>query len=124
MMKHTKGPGTNGINSTALTALSENFLEFLASDHYPCVGAKSALARGSIETHEFGILGDSDNDQPMLDGLSQFVAMIEADACDEDIVHSYVAIFSGPDDMNEPRFESLLWSQLWQVHRLDVLGNL
>jgi uncharacterized protein len=88
--------------------LGETFLEFLDDDTYPRVGAKSALSRGSIETHEFGALGDCDNDQPMLDSLCRFVAMIEADACDKEIVHSHVVIFSGPNDMDEIRFESLL----------------
>lgn len=98
--------------------LGETFLEFLDEDTYPCVGAKSALARGSIETHEFGILGDRDNDRPILDSLSRFVAMIEADACDKDIVHTHVAIFSGPDVMSELRFEALLWSNCGEFTNL------
>ncbi len=99
------------------------FLEFLDDDTFPCVGAKSALARGAIETHEFHRLGDPDNDVPMLDGLSDFVAMIESDTCDKAIVHSYVAIFRGPFEMTERRFESMLWSQLWRLHKLDVLAG-
>lgn len=110
-------------NRKPLPDLGESFLKFLGGVTYPCIGAKSSLSRGSIETHEFGTLGDRDNDQPMLDGLSQFVAMIEGDACKEDIVHSYVAIFRGPIDIDELRFESLLWSQLWRTHRLDVLAG-
>ncbi len=84
-----------------------------------------ALFRGSIETHEFGELGDCDNDQPMLDSLSRFVVMIEASAWDDDTVHSYAALFHGPFGMSELRFESLMWAQLWQIHKLDVqTGNL
>lgn len=103
--------------------LDKRFLDFLDDATYPCVGAKAALARGSIQTHEYGTLGDRDNDQPMLDGLSQFVAMIESDDCDSDIVHSFVAIFRGPTDMDELCFESLLWSQLSRIHKLDVLAG-
>jgi uncharacterized protein len=107
------------------TKLGANFLAFLDGDSYPCVGAKSALARGSIETHEFGVLGDRGNDRPMANGLARFVAMIEANSTENDIVHSFVALFRGPSEMNELRFEALLWSQLWQIHQLDVLaGNL
>lgn len=98
-------------------------MAFLNGTSYPCVGAKSALARGSIETHEFGTLGDRDNDRPLIDGLARFVAMIEADSSGNDIVHSYVAIFRGPSDLNELRFEARLWSQLWRIHRLDVLAG-
>ena len=103
--------------------LGERFLEFLGEASYPCVGAKSALARGSIEIHEFDTLGEPDNDGPMLEGLSQFVGMIESNACNEDIVHSYVAIFCGSTDLTERHFESLLWSQLWRMHKLDVLAG-
>ncbi len=103
--------------------ICKRFLEFIAGDTYPCVGAKSALARGSIETHELGTLGDHRNDRLMLDGLSQFVAMIEESACEEDIVNSYVAIFDGPFDMNELQFESSMWSQLWRIHELDTLAG-
>ena len=108
-----------------LPDLGQRFLEFIDDDRFPCVGAKSALARDSIEAHELATLGDHDNDKSLLDGLSLFVSMIEGAACNEDIVHSYVAIFSGPAEMTERRFEALMWSQLWRVHQLDRLaGNL
>ena len=125
VMIRNEGPDPNEINLMVFPALGESFLAFLGGASYPCVGAKSALSRGSIEAHEFGRLGDHDNDRPMVDGLSKFVSMIEARACEKDMVHSYVAIFHGPIDMHERRFESLMWSQLWRIHRLDVLaGNL
>lgn len=108
-----------------ITEIGESFLAFLGDNAFPCVGAKSALAHDSIETHEFGTLGDPDNDQPIADGLSEFVDMIETNVSDRDIVHSFVAIFRGPFNMSEHRFESLMWSQLWRIHKLDVLaGNL
>lgn len=113
------------INHNPAINLGESFLAFLGDNAFPCVGAKAALANGSIETHEFGMLGDSANDQMLADGLCRFVEMIEASADDSKIVHSFVAIFRGPFDMDEKQFESLLWSQLWQLHKLDIRsGNL
>lgn len=124
-MIRTAGLGATEMNPGLAPDPGESFLKFIGGDNYPCVGARLALSRGSIETHEFGALGDCDNDQPMLDGLSQFVAKIEESAWDDDTVHSYAAIFHGPFGMNELRFESLMWAQLWQTHKLDVLaGNL
>lgn len=122
-MRHKQGLAVFEPDHAPPADLGEGFLEFLDDDSFPCVGAKSALARGSIATHEFGTLGDSSNDQRILEGLSQFVVMIEAEAADNDTVHSWVALFSGPGDMSELRFESLLWSQLWQLHRLDALAG-
>lgn len=105
--------------------LGRNFREFLNADDYPCVGAKAGLSQGAIETHEFGPLGDRSNDRLLAAGLAAFADMIDAAPADDFIVHSYVAIFRGPIDMTERRFEALLWSQLWRTHELDVLtGNL
>lgn len=122
-MKCTEGHSANEMNFTPLPDLGELFLKFIDDATYPCVGAKSALSRDSIETHEFGTLGDHNNDRLLADGLSQFVNMIESDDCDKDIVHSYVALFRGPRDLNEHRFEFFLWAQLWRIHRLDVLAG-
>ena len=121
LMKCTEEPDQLNVVSVANPGAS--FLEFLHGATYPCVGAKSALSRGSIETHEFGTLGHGENDQPIADGLSRFVAMIESDACNKDIVHSFAAIFRGPREMNELGFESLLWAQLGRIHRLDALAG-
>lgn len=124
MIRHQDPQATESIYKP-INDLGERFLAFLGDSAYPCVGAKSALTHGSIETHEFSTMGESSNDQPIADGLAQFVDRIEANVDDSIIVHSYVAIFRGPFDMSEYRFESLMWSQLWRIHQLDVLaGNL
>ncbi len=115
--------GAAKVNRMPVPDLGADFLKFVDDATYPCVGAKSALARGAIKTHEFGTLGDRGNDRPMTDGLSEFVDMIESEACAKDIVHSHVAVFRGPSDMSERRFETLLWLQLWRIHRLDVLAG-
>ncbi len=107
-------------NPLSETNLSERFLNFIDDNDFPCVGAKAALAQGSIQTHEFGKLGDHENDQLIAKGLSQFVEMIESTDDDNFIVYSYVALFRGPYDKNEHQFESLLWSQLWRLHQLDI----
>ena len=122
-MIRNEGHRATEMNLTPVPDLGKIFREFVGGDTFPCVGAKAALARGSIETHEFGLLGDRADDQPMLDGLSRFVAMIESSASDENIVNSYVAIFRGPFNLNEIGFEALMWAQLWRIHKLDVLAG-
>ena len=124
-MIRVEEPRARDINSVPAPDPGERFLAFLDDKAYPCVGAKSALARGSIEIHEYDTLGSHGNDQSLADGLGQFVAMIEGNDCADDIVHSYVALFRGPFDMNERRFETSMWSQLWRIHQLDIqAGNL
>ncbi|MEN1971329.1 guanitoxin biosynthesis heme-dependent pre-guanitoxin N-hydroxylase GntA [Luteimonas sp. MJ204] len=100
--------------------LATAFLEHVGDASFPCVGSKAALARDAIQTHEFGPLGDRANDAPLLDGLSAFAAMLDAADPGESTVHSFVAVFDGPRDTDERRFEALLWAQLQRLHDLDV----
>ncbi len=104
-------------NDTALTA---QFFDFVDNASFPCVGSKAALARGAIHAHEFAALGSRVNDASMLDKLHAFAAMIDATDPVNTTVHSFVALFSGPFDADERRFEALLWSQLQRLHELDV----
>lgn len=123
-MMRTEATRTARAKFMPVLDLGRNFQDLLDADDYPCVGAKAGLSQGAIETHEFGPLGDRSNDRLLADGLAGFVDMIDAAPADDFIVHSYVAIFRGPTDMTERRFEALLWSQLWHMHELDVLtGN-
>ena len=96
------------------------FLSFVADESFPCVGAKAALARDAIETHAFERLGNRANDAPLLDALAAFARRIDIIPEQDTTVHSFVALFDGPTDMDERRFEAMLWSQLQRLHDLDA----
>ncbi|WP_305067756.1 guanitoxin biosynthesis heme-dependent pre-guanitoxin N-hydroxylase GntA [Luteimonas sp. MC1782] len=101
-------------------AMSAQFREFVGAPSFPCVGSKAALARDAIAVHEFARLGDRGNDAPLLDALAGFAThLAELDPADSTI-HSFVALFDGPQDTDERRFEAMLWSQLQRLHDLDV----
>lgn len=105
-------------------APGEAFRAFVADGAFPCVGSKAALARDAIRTHAFGRLGDSANDARLLDVLTLFAERLNAQDPEDRTVHSCVAIFEGPLDTDEQRFEALLWSQLQRLHDLDAArGN-
>ena len=104
----------------AASERSTAFLRHVEAATFPCVGAKAALAQGSIHPVELGSLGDRANDAPLLHALAAFRRRIEALAEDATVVHSLIALFDGPTDTDELRFEALLWSQLQRLHRLDV----
>lgn len=104
---------------------SARFLEFVADPAFPCVGSKAALARDAIETHGFGRLGSRAADGPLLDALARFAGRVDlptddAAAVEDSTVHSFVALFDGPVDADERRFEAMLWSQLQHLHDLDA----
>lgn len=96
------------------------FLDFVGASSFPCVGSKAALARGAIEVREFAALGQRSNDAPILDALALFAGKVDATAADDSTIHSFVAVFDGPRDTDERRFEAMLWSQLQRLHDLDV----
>ncbi|MGY0559275.1 guanitoxin biosynthesis heme-dependent pre-guanitoxin N-hydroxylase GntA [Luteimonas sp. A277] len=94
--------------------------DFIADNAFPCVGAKTALSRDSIRIRECGRLGDASNDAPLLEGLGAFARMLDRAEPDKYTLYSFVAVFDGPTDTDEQRFEALLWSQLQRLHDLDV----
>ena len=101
--------------------LTDTFHAHVAHAGFPCVGAKAAQARGTIDTLELGRLGDRGNDAPLLDALADTGATLDVDERSDDLaLHSLVALFDGPRDTDEQRFEALLWSQLQRLHELDV----
>ena len=110
-------PGTDRHPSGDRTA---QFLAFVGDPAFPRVGSKAALARGAIHAEEFGRLGDKANDALLLDGVAQFAARLEAADAADTTIHSFVALFEGPQDTDERRFEALLWSQLQRLHDLDA----
>ena len=105
--------------------IAARFLSFVADAAFPCVGAKAALARDAIHVVSLDRLGSRSNDARLLDALSAFAASIDQ-AIGDDIeakdttVRSFVAVFNGPADTDEQRFEAMLWSQLQRLHDLDA----
>ncbi|MDH5833456.1 guanitoxin biosynthesis heme-dependent pre-guanitoxin N-hydroxylase GntA [Luteimonas kalidii] len=100
--------------------LSARFLEMIDDPTFPCVGSKAALARDAIEPCEFDRLGSRHNDASLLDALTAFARSIDAAPADDTTVRSFVALFDGPFDADEQRFEAILWSQLQRLHDLDT----
>lgn len=108
------------VRSTREPDRSAAFLRHVEAADFPCVGSKAALAQGAIRTLELGALGQRGNDAPLLDGLAAFARKLAAQPADAKVVHSMVALFDGPTDTDEQRFEALLWSQLQRLHLLDA----
>ena len=107
-------------SSRAGDGASARFRSLIADPAFPCVGSKAALARDAIESHAFLRLGDRRNDAPLLDVLTAFARAVERAPADDTTVHSCVALFDGPCDADERRFEAMLWSQLQRLHDLDA----
>lgn len=96
------------------------FRAFIADAPFPCVGAKGALAHDAIRIVPVGRLGDRAHDAFVLAKLAAFGRMLARRPDDDATLHSFAAVFDGPADTCERRFEALLWAQLQRLHALDV----
>lgn len=104
----------------ATPSCADAFRDFVAAGWFPCVGAKAALSRGTMDIVELGRLGDRSNDATLLDGIARFARHLEGRPGDDLTLHTHVAVFDGPRDTDEARFEALLWAQLQRLHDLDL----
>lgn len=100
--------------------LTSEFAAHLEQSEFPCVGAKASLSQGALRMETFGALGARENDAPLLAQLADFASQLECVDLDAPTLYSFAALFEGPLDTDERRFEALLWSQLQRLHTLDV----
>lgn len=83
---------------------------------FPCVGAKSAQARGKIEFAIGGALDRPDHDRELVQQIQRF-----AQASGEDAVFTSLALlFPDSTPMSEFEFEAALWQRLQAFHDIDA----
>lgn len=97
-------------------------LEQLIENHvadaaFPCVGAKAALANGSLNVLACNAIDSAWDDVRIHDGLLTW-AKAYRDA--PGLFRSYAVIFEGPDDLDEPLFEQALWDRIQSLSDKDV----
>src|SRR4051794_18481906 len=108
------------IRAGAKEDVAAEFVAFVQDESFPCLGAKAAVNAGSFTISEYACLGAADNTAELADALRGFLQPAAGPAGD---FATFIAIFRGPLDLDEERFESLLWSQLEILNRLDAPNN-
>ncbi|HEY9098730.1 MAG TPA: guanitoxin biosynthesis heme-dependent pre-guanitoxin N-hydroxylase GntA [Thiobacillus sp.] len=97
--------------------LIAQFEQFVSSEAFPCVGAKSALNRHQMVFHV-----EADFSQPpnvsTVDVIQQFS---QAYNHDSPLFQSLIVLFRQPVVLDETGFETLLWRYLQRLHELDAL---
>lgn len=105
---------------TTETTACRQFGEFIKSEEFPCVGAKSALARDALTIFEAGDIDRASHDVDIYRALREFSGELDHES---PIVRSFAVVFSGPGDLDEEGFEKALWNRLQCLHNLDVVGG-
>ena len=101
---------------------AQDRLEALLFDHiddrtFPCVGAKSAMARGTLDVLACSSIDSAWDDVRIHDALMR---LAEDYRRDKAMYRSFAVIFEGPGDLSEPEFERALWQRVQSLSDKDV----
>ncbi|NTZ42861.1 YqcI/YcgG family protein [Altererythrobacter sp. SALINAS58] len=103
-------------DATAAERLGEAFREFIRDNTFPCVGAKSALARDTLDVmvcHDLTSAWDDLRIHRRLLDWSQ------AYREDKSGLRSIVAIFNQPASLSEVQFERAMWTRIQSLADKD-----
>lgn len=96
--------------------IEEAYNSFLSSRDYPCVGAKAAVAAGSIRCLAASRMDDASHDEKILTFLYDF---IDEYRNNNGRYHSAAVVFAHADMPDEETFERLLWQRLQSLLDID-----
>ncbi|MET0409497.1 MAG: guanitoxin biosynthesis heme-dependent pre-guanitoxin N-hydroxylase GntA [Hyphomicrobium sp.] len=98
------------------STLSEDFRHFIQDIRFPCVGAKSALAKGTLDVLIARDMRSNWDDRRIYDGISR---VVESYRADRELFRSFAVIFEGPVDLDEAGFETYLWARAESLTNKD-----
>ena len=91
--------------------------ELVASAAFPCVGAKAALARGTLEVLTCRSLASAWDDVRIHERLLHFTRSYRAEPS---LFRSLAVVFEGPDTLTEEEFERLIWVRIQSLSNKDL----
>jgi len=104
------------IDEDAVLRGREELLAVIADDSYPCVGAKSAMARGTLRTLVCNSLESAWDDMRIHYELLEWSKAYHEDPAG---LRSLAVVFEGPRDLDEERFETAMWERLQSLADKD-----
>lgn len=104
--------------SVAEHPLAVAFRDFVRDPVFPCVGAKAALQRGGMTILIARDLGSAWDDLRILPELVKLAGGWKTDPA---LFQTLVVIFEGPEAIDEPGFETLLWQRVQSLADKDDL---
>ncbi len=90
-------------------SLPDRFRAFISDSAFPCLGAKSALARGRLRIFLAQAIGVAHDDPLICAALIEFAEQYRRDPRP---FSSLAVIFAAPDYLTEVAFEAALWTRL------------
>jgi len=100
--------------------LIARFNAVIQAHDFPCVGAKSALARHQIVVTVAGDIRCPDDDGTLFQGLTQFAVDYHREPV---TFKSFVVLFHTPGVLSEEAFESALWARVQALEDRDAASG-
>jgi FPC/CPF motif-containing protein YcgG len=97
--------------------LAERFRSYVKDKAFPCVGAKSAVARDQMHFVVARDMRSAWDDLRIYQALLTFAVNYGADPR---LFQSFVVLFEQPGDLSECEFESLLWERVQSLADKDA----
>lgn len=97
------------LSQAKIQELQSSLVAFVERREFPCVGAKSALAQGTLEIATAGAITSGADDLRIHDVLEQWS---EAFSAEPRGFRSLAVVFAGPGALTEEAFEGALWDRL------------
>jgi FPC/CPF motif-containing protein YcgG len=94
----------------------EELLAAIADERFPCVGAKSAMARGTLKTLVGHSIESAWDDVKI---HSELLEWARAYRENPEGLRSLAVVFEGPKDLDEERFEAAMWARLQSLADKD-----
>ena len=94
----------------------EELITAIADAAFPCVGAKSAMARGMLKTVVCHSLESAWDDVQIHSELLEWTRAYREDPSG---LRSLAVVFEGPRDLSEERFEMAMWARLQSLADKD-----
>ena len=84
---------------------------------FPCVGAKSALARDMLQVHAAWLITSGWDDVVIHDALLEWSEKFREDPQG---LRSFAVVFEGPTDLDEDTFERAMWDRIQSLADKDA----
>jgi FPC/CPF motif-containing protein YcgG len=98
-------------------SLADKFRSLIHHTDFPCVGAKSALAKGTLDVLVARDIRSNWDDRRIYDGITRIVQAYRKDRA---LFQSFAVIFEGPVDLDEKMFETFLWARAESLTNKDT----
>lgn len=103
--------------SQAEAELTRDLHDHIADAQFPCVGAKAALAKGTLTVLATRDITSAWDDLRIHEKLMHFASEYREDP---GLFRSLAVVFEGPADLTEAAFERHLWTRIQSLSDKDV----